>query len=197
MKLAGLSEAQVAHLSIHGSLEGFVALAPTPDPKAAADAKAVAEAALAETARLAAEKTTADAATAEAARVALAASATDSDVVKFLRGEITAKDTQILDLTVKSNGLTEKLAASETTHSALVDIARGAVSNLRVALGGSAGDAATLSDLAVVTAHKDLSATFKDKFKVGGVAAVETGAEAKSGINDSKYLAVVQAASKK
>lgn len=59
----------------------------------------------------------------------------------------------------------------EATHAALVAIAAQSLSNMRVALGGSAVDAGSMSAEQLLSAHSATLATFKEKFRAGGVAA--------------------------
>lgn len=104
-----------------------------------------------------------------------AAPAADSskDLVAYLQG-------QVKDLTEASGKsqvqiatLTEKLAAADSVVGDLVQIAVKSLNNMQVALGGSALDMSSHAPHAVITEHKRVSAQFMEKFKAGGVAAVD------------------------
>lgn len=128
----------------------------------------------AEAARAAAETEAARVAAAEAAAEADTGTPVEkpeSELVAFLRAELAAANIKITEAAVARTALEGKLATVEATHCGLLDIARGSVGTLRVALGGSAGNAVTLGAVEVVGEHKTLSEAFKAKFKVGGVAA--------------------------
>ena len=72
--------------------------------------------------------------------------------------------------------LTEKLAAAESVVGDLAAIATKSLSNMQVALGGSALDMSTQSPLTILAEHKRVSAVFTSKFKAGGLAAVDAAA---------------------
>ncbi len=74
---------------------------------------------------------------------------------------------------VQISTLTEKLAAADSVVGDLVQIAVKSLNNMQVALGGSALDMSAHAPHAVITEHKRVSAQFMEKFKAGGVAAVD------------------------
>ncbi len=147
------------------------ALASKPEEKTAEQLAAEAAA------TAAAEAAAAAAATAAAEAAAAAAAKPDekkeeSDLVAFLRAELKSKDDAILAAGIARKDLETKLVTVEATHEGLLVIARTSIGNMRVALGGSAAGVDSLGAVEVLAEHKTLSASFKDKFKVGGVAAV-------------------------
>lgn len=174
MSKKALTDIDIAALAAGAT--GTAAVTPTAEELAAVEAKKVADAAkvaadLAASTEAATEaKKVADAAAAAAATVA--ATKAESELVQFLRAQVKEKDEQLVASAIARKEIETKLATADTTHVGLLAIARGAVSNLRVALGGSAGNSETLGAVEALAEHKTLAASFKDKFKVGGVAAV-------------------------
>lgn len=127
-------------------------------------ARIVAEAAAAaEVARLAAEKTAADKAATE-----------PGALVAFLQSEVKIKDAALTAQAIELNAAKASLAVAEATHSPMLEVVRTSISRLRVALGGAAGDVASLGAAEALVEHKRLSEEFNKKFKVGGLAAVAT-----------------------
>lgn len=122
---------------------------------------------------------------------------TESELVAFLRAELKAKDEQILTQTLRVKEVEAQLATVEGTHSALLVIARGAIGNMRVALGSSAGDATSLEAVQAVAEHKRLAEAFSKKFKVGGVSVssvTETKTQGRAVAADPLHKARVAAA---
>jgi len=101
------------------------------------------------------------------------AASESGELVKFLQNQVKEKDAALMQGAIDKKAVDDRLAAVETTHESLLTIARDSVSRMRVALGGSASDLKALSAVEIVAEHSRLSAEFKAKFKVGGVAAVE------------------------
>jgi signal peptide peptidase SppA len=179
-----LTEQEIAALAAGGAAAaaaGAVAETPaatteTPDPAAVAAAAAAA----------------APAAAAAAAAPAVATQG-DSEIVAFLRGELQAANAKVAEGAVELAAARAQLTAQADTHAALEEIARGAVHNMHVALGGSKRDLSAMSGVALVGEHKRLSGEFVEKFKVGGVAAEVTKpaeAEAPAVASDVRRAAV-------
>lgn len=99
--------------------------------------------------------------------------ASEGQLVSYLQAQLKESNEALLQSKVQIATLTEKLAASESVVGDLTAIASKSLNNMQVALGGSALDLTAQSPLAVVTEHKRISAQFMDKFKAGGVAAVD------------------------
>lgn len=150
---------------------------------AAAAAAAVAAegtdpAAIAAAAAAAAEAaTTAAAATVAAGDAAAGAVAAETDLAKFLRGELTSAQGTILAQGIEIDKLKTTATAMADTFPKLLEIARTSVGKMKVALGGNAEAAATMSALEVITAHAETSALFLTKFKVGGAASTSAATE--------------------
>lgn len=130
------------------------------------------------------EELAAEAAATETAAAAEAASKeaalpVASELTAYLQGQVTALQTQVATLTVASKTLEDTIAANKTALDALAEIGRNSVKTMTVALGGKAEAVAALSAADVVTEHARVSAVFKTKFKVGGVAATDTSEEQK------------------
>jgi hypothetical protein len=144
----------------------------TPEASATdAEAKAAAEAATAEAARLAAEKEATDKAAADKAEQDRLAAEGQAPVVDLLKAQLKEKDGLIVALNVDKTALNAQVEGLKGAHDGLLAIARQSVENMTVALGGSKPDLSTLDATAVLAQHATLEAKFKERFKVGGVAA--------------------------
>lgn len=155
---------------------------------AAAVVDAGAEASVAEAPEIEAESATVEV-VAEAAKVdTLQAS------VQLLTAQVVAKDAALLEAGIKAAKLEEQLAEAKASHDPLLAIAAKSVGNMMVALGGSAVAAEGLSAQALLAEHARLSEQFQKKYPVGGVAAVQGEAEAKSTQMDPRQKARVNAA---
>lgn len=158
-----LTEQQVAALALAGGLQAGPA----------ADAEAAKAAELAEAAKAAeAAKKAEDEAAAKAAET----KPEPVELVTFLKTSLAESQASVMDLTIKlkdATALTEKAGA---THAAMRAIAEASVSQLKIALGGTAGAPKELADDALLAEHASLRAQFESKFKAGGVAAVSSSA---------------------
>ncbi len=114
--------------------------------------------------------------------------------VQLLNSQLLAKDALILEAGIKTAKLQEQLVDAQATATPLLEIAAKSISNMMIALGGSAFVPGEMSAVAVLAEHTRVSAQFQAKFKAGGVAAV-TGdaAETKTQV-DPRHLARVNAA---
>ena len=126
--------------------------------KVVADAAAAEAAATAEAAALAA---------AEAAKTAPTAEAIEIGVLTKQLAELNAT---VVDLKVAAQSAEAKFKVDTGSLEALRKIAADSINKMTVALGGTATATDTLSAEAVVARHAETSATFFEKFKVGGVA---------------------------
>lgn len=157
---------------------GLAATAKTPEELAA---EAAAKEAADKAAKEAADKAAAEAAAAAAAEAAKAGSQ-PGEVVALLQSQLAAAQASVVDMTIQ---LRDTKAAADKATSALASfraIAEASVDRLSIALNGSAGAAAGLSDEALLAAHANLRTQFEAKFKAGGVAAVSSsGSSDKSG----------------
>lgn len=113
---------------------------------------------------------------AEAQKVADAKKAPEPDLVTYLKGELAIFQASTVTLTTELRDHRAASAAMAASHSALREIAVSSVDRLKVALGGTVGGTAALSDTELLASHAGLRADFETKFKVGGVAAVSSGA---------------------
>lgn len=98
----------------------------------------------------------------------------ESEIVAFLRAELSARDEKIVSMTVELNGLKAAAEAGATTHKAFRGIAEMSVSRLRVALGSSGAKVEDMTDAALLSEQASLEDAFNKKFKAGGVASVST-----------------------
>lgn len=104
--------------------------------------------------------------------VAAAAPAAPADVVTFLQGELTKVQGNLVQALADKQVLEGQLTEARSAQEGLLAIARTSVRNMTVALGGSSAAAETLGPTEILAEHARLGTVFKDKFKVGGVAAV-------------------------
>jgi len=96
--------------------------------------------------------------------------AADNALVAFLRGELATANEKLTANAVELAQLRAQVATVADTQPKLLEIARGAVAKMQVALGGNGAAAATMSAIDVIAAHAETSATFAEKFIVGGAA---------------------------
>ncbi len=112
---------------------------------------------------------------AAAAPVVEAAPAPQADVISFLQAQIKEKDAALLSANVELAGLKKTQEDFQSAHAGLMEIACKSVSNMSIALGGSALDMSTSSAVQVLAQHASLKEKFQTQFKAGGVAAVSAG----------------------
>ena len=122
----------------------------------------------------AAEAAKNDGAAQEDAQAAEAAKGeSDSKIVSFLQAELKAANAALVAAKVELTTVSDKFAESQALFEPMLEVVRKSVANMQVALGGSAlnmeGQSATL----VLAEHKRVSGVFAEKFKAGGVAAVD------------------------
>jgi hypothetical protein len=94
------------------------------------------------------------------------------DVVTFLQGELTKVQASLVQALADKQVLEARATEASASQDGLLSIARASLRSMTVALGGQASAADTLGPTELLAEHARLSAVFKDKFKVGGVAAV-------------------------
>lgn len=92
-------------------------------------------------------------------------------LTEFLQTQLADANSKLLAANVELAQLKEKSAEAQATHDGLLAIARDSVGKMSIALGGSASLADGMTAVAVLAEHARVSGIFKDKFKVGGVAA--------------------------
>lgn len=95
-------------------------------------------------------------------------------LVEFLQTQLAEANSKLMAAGIELAQLKEKSVEAQATHDGLLTIARDSVGKMSIALGGTAAVADGLSAVAVLAEHARVSAIFKDKFKVGGVAATKT-----------------------
>ena len=101
--------------------------------------------------------------------------------VQLLTSQIQERDASLLAAGIKIANLEEQVAEMAATSAPLVEIAAQAISNMRIAMRGSAYSAEGVGPVAVLAEYKSVSEQFKKQFPVGGVAAVSGDAPAESG----------------
>ena len=116
-----------------------------------------------------------------------------SATVQLLASQIQERDASLLAAGIKSAKLEEQIAEMAATSAPLVDIAVQAISNMRIAMRGSAYSAEGIGPVAVLAEYKSVSEQFKKQFPVGGVAAVSSEAPAEKTHADPRHLARVNA----
>ena len=92
--------------------------------------------------------------------------------VQLLTSQIQERDASLLAAGIKVAKLEEQVAEMAATSAPLVEIAALAISNMRIAMRGSAYSAEGSTPAQVLAEYKSVSEQFKKQFKVGGVAAV-------------------------
>ena len=126
---------------------------------------------------LAAEAAAAEAAAAEAAAKAIADAAvapSASELTTYLQAQIGTLQVEATELRVAAKTAQDALIASSANLEALANIARSSIKTMTVALGGKAESVDAMSAGDVVAEHARIVPLFKDKFKVGAVAATNT-----------------------
>ena len=101
--------------------------------------------------------------------------------VQLLTSQIQERDASLLAAGIKIAKLEEQVAEMAATSAPLVEIAALAISNMRIAMRGSAYSAEGSTPAQVLAEYKSVSEQFKKQFPVGGVAAVSGDAPAESG----------------
>ena len=115
----------------------------------------------------------------------------NAEVLAYVQGQLTTANASLLEAGIKVKTLEAANAELQTSMTALLDIAGKSISNMRVALGGTAVDIKDMTATTVLAEYQRVSTEFQSKFKAGGVAAVDA-AEALKGSNvsvDSRYAA--------
>ena len=143
-----LTPEQLAAIAAGASVEqvtGQAAVTLTPEQQAAADAEA--------------------AAAAEAA----ANTPADGEVVKFLKAELAAAQSEASTLKTQNQALAAQVTTLETDLAAVKGVVQASVKHLHVAL-NKTGDVTKLSATELVAEHASAAAAMQEKFKVGGVA---------------------------
>ena len=115
--------------------------------------------------------------------------------VQLLNEQLASKDAAILQAGIKIAKLDEQHQEALATAGPMLEIVAKSCNNMQIALGGSAVDLKGMNAVQVLAEHQRLSAQFETKFKVGGVAAVSSVSDVKTGpAIDPSYMARVNAA---
>ena len=177
MAKKALTEADIAALAAGGTVAVEAASETAVTPNAATPNVAVEAQAEAPAPEASADVSSVDASTNTAPQNAVTQEVVKPDAaVQLLTAQLKDKDAALLEASVKLSKLEDRVGAFEATVAPLVDIAAKSISNMQIALGGSAY-AASGDAVAVVADHARVSEQFKSKFKVGGVAAVSAEVE--------------------
>lgn len=102
------------------------------------------------------------------------AEATKDPMVGFLQAQVKDLNAELLTAKMAAKTAEDGLAASKANLEALTNIARASIRTMTIGLGGKAEAVDAMSTADVVAEHARVSAVFKDKFKVGAVAATNT-----------------------
>ena len=159
-----LTPEQLAAIAAGASVEqvtGQAAVTLTPEQQAAADAEAARVAAEAEAAAAAAE--------AEAAAAAAANTPADGEVVKFLKAELAAAQSEASTLKTQNQALAAQVTTLETDLAAVTAVVQASVQSMHVALGKKL-DTTKMSATELVAEHNSAKTAMVENFKTGGVA---------------------------
>ena len=159
-----LTPEQLAAIAAGASVEqvtGQAAVTLTPEQQAAADAEAARVAAEAEAAAAAAE--------AEAAAAAAANTPADGEVVKFLKAELAAAQSEASTLKTQNQALAAQVTTLETDLAAVKAVVQASVQSMHVALGKKL-DTTKMSATELVAEHNSAKTAMVENFKTGGVA---------------------------
>ena len=168
-----LTDAEIAAIASGAT----AALEPTKDEQAAGAAAAPATGDASTSGGASAAAASAETAEAAAAAPANQEQPSESAVVALLKEQLAAANDKITQNAVELTALKAKVGTMETTHDSLLAIARNSVAKLRIALGGSAGDAESLDAPQAAAEHARLAVEFQKKFKVGPVAATSAASD--------------------
>lgn len=106
--------------------------------------------------------------------VAETAPAAPSDLTAYLQTQVSTLQAEVIEFRMAAKTAEDALTASKSNLDALADIARNSIKTMTVALGGKAEAVDAMSAGDVVAEHARIVPLFKDKFKVGAVAATNT-----------------------
>lgn len=104
--------------------------------------------------------------------------AQDNAVIGELRTQLSAKDTELVNVRVELAAGKAELEKAQTQASAMAGIVRASLNRMSVALGAAESDYASLDVSALVAQHTETEKQFAAKFPTGGVAAVAQESEA-------------------
>jgi signal peptide peptidase SppA len=117
------------------------------------------------------------------------------NLLAYVQSQLVTSQAELVATKAELLTLKATTQTHSATHESLLNIARVAVGNMQVALGNS-NTAESLDAVSAIDTHARMSATFKDKFKVGGVAA-PTQVEKKDDAAMITFLARLEAAKPK
>lgn len=124
---------------------------------------------------LAAEAAALEATNAAAATVvAPAEAAKPTELTDYLQAQVEKLQVECAEFRMAAKTAQDTVAASAASLEALASIARSSIKTMTVALGGKAESVDVMSAGDVVAEHARIVPLFKDKFKVGAVAATNT-----------------------
>lgn len=116
-------------------------------------------------------KVAADAEAKAKADAAAKGAAGSAELVKYLEGQVEARNKERLAAEAAQKVAEDKIAAMQAPHDALVKIARDSINSMTIGLNGRATDLSALSAIEVVARHAATLADFTKAYPVGGVAA--------------------------
>jgi len=97
---------------------------------------------------------------------------TESELVSFLRAELSAKTTEIVQLNTQLNEAKASLASLNTVHEPMKKIVAASVGRMQVGLGAPFMDLSDLPAEIVLQQHAKTTEIFCSKFPVGGIASL-------------------------
>ena len=116
-----------------------------------------------------------------------------ADAFAVLNQQLAAKDEQIVDLKVQLKTAEASLATAAEATEGLAKIVASSISNMSIAMGGSAVDTSKLSAAELLAEHSRVAQTFANKFKAGGVAATVADEEARPAARSRRQAAALAA----
>lgn len=131
-------------------------------------------------AALAAEAVNVVTASGDMTPAAIAAGAVENkpnELLAYVQGQLAESQAAVLNLSMELRDAKAAGEGMKGTHAAMRTIVGASVNQLKIALGGSAGDLA-LTDAQLLADHAGLRTQFESKFKAGGVAAVSSAGSA-------------------
>lgn len=100
--------------------------------------------------------------------------------VEVLKAQLRERDDQLVDAKVENRALAQQLKAAEASLDGLKAVAVKSLNAMQVALNKAVVNYDDVAAAEVLASHEALSAEFAKSFPIGGVAAVETGSDAKT-----------------
>ncbi len=119
-----------------------------------------------------------------------------AEVADLLKSQLSTAQAGLVTVTAELTNLKASTQTMQANSEGLLAIARDSIGRMAVGLGGSDAAAATMDSTAAIAEHARISAVFKEKFKIGGVAVVTPAAEPVKEKVDPRFAIAAQNAPK-